>query len=116
MPVSLEAKPESLKAIRRRKIVSSLAVSAFILLSLLIFIYAGKPMIDFLSEPERFRMWVEERGLAGKAAFIGMVVLQVIVAIIPGEAVELAAGYAFGTWEGLLLCLIGHTNGSLIVF
>ena len=54
--------------------------------------------------------------VAGKIAFIGMEVIKVVIAVIPGEPFELAAGYAFGTWEGLLLCTIGITIGSLIVF
>lgn len=46
----------------------------------------------------------------------GMMVLQVVVAVIPGEALEIGAGYAFGAWEGLLLCLIGAAIGSAIIF
>ena len=45
-----------------------------------------------------------------------MVILQVFVAIIPGEPLEIAAGYAFGFWEGTLLCLIGMTIGGILVF
>jgi uncharacterized membrane protein YdjX (TVP38/TMEM64 family) len=47
---------------------------------------------------------------------VGMMVLQVVVAVIPGEALEIGAGYAFGAWEGLLLCLIGAAIGSAIIF
>ena len=42
--------------------------------------------------------------------------MQIIIAIIPGEPLEIAAGYAFGIVEGTLLCLIGSVLGSLIVF
>ena len=48
--------------------------------------------------------------------FIGMVVLQIIVAIIPGEPLEIGAGYAFGVFEGTLLCMIGILIGSTLVF
>ena len=48
--------------------------------------------------------------------FVGMVILQVIVAWIPGEAVELAGGYAFGMIEGTLLSMLGIALGSLIIF
>ena len=41
---------------------------------------------------------------------------QVVVAIIPGEPLELAAGYAFGALEGTLICLAGIFAGSMIVF
>jgi uncharacterized membrane protein YdjX (TVP38/TMEM64 family) len=45
-----------------------------------------------------------------------MVVLQLIIAIIPGEPLEIGAGYAFGVLEGTLLCLAGAVLGSAIVF
>ena len=42
--------------------------------------------------------------------------LQVIIAWLPGEPLELGAGYAFGFWEGSLLCMIGIIIGSVTVF
>lgn len=41
-------------------------------------------------------------------------VIQVVIAFIPGELVEQACGVFFGTWGGLLFCLIGTTVGSSI--
>lgn len=38
---------------------------------------------------------------------------QVIVAFIPGEVVEVAAGYAFGTFGGSALCTLGISLGSV---
>lgn len=72
-------------------------------------------MIRFVSEPEKFRLWVDEHGIWGRLAFIGMVILQIIVAIIPGEPLEIGAGYAFGAVEGTILCLIGAVLGGAIV-
>lgn len=79
-------------------------------------IFVGIPMIRFISDPQRFRAWVAERGFWGKVAFVGMKTLKVIICIIPGEPLELAAGYAFGTWEGMVLCVIGTTIGSIVTF
>ena len=82
----------------------------------LVFFFVGIPVIRFISEPEKFREWVVERGFGGKIAFFGVVILQVIVALIPGEPFEIAAGYAFGVVEGTLLCLGAAAVGSVIVF
>ncbi|HIQ81903.1 MAG TPA: TVP38/TMEM64 family protein [Candidatus Pullichristensenella stercorigallinarum] len=76
----------------------------------------GKPMIEFVREPERFRAWVDSSGLWGRVAFVGMVVFQLIIAIIPGEPLEMGAGYAFGAVEGTLLCILGCVIGSALVF
>ena len=76
----------------------------------------GKPMIEFVREPERFRAWVDSSGLWGRVAFVGRVVFQLIIAIIPGEPLEMGAGYAFGAVEGTLLCILGCVIGSALVF
>jgi uncharacterized membrane protein YdjX (TVP38/TMEM64 family) len=81
-----------------------------------LFLVAGYPLLRFVANPQAFRDWVDAHGVAGRAAFVGMVVFQIIVAIIPGEPLELAAGYAFGAWEGALLCMIGIGIGSVLVY
>lgn len=101
---------------KKRKTIVLCALALFAILMVALFFWAGKPLIRFISEPEKFRAWVEGRGIWGRLAFLGIVVLQVIVAIIPGEPMEIAAGYAFGVIEGTLLCLVGITLSSIVVF
>ncbi|MDD4311820.1 MAG: TVP38/TMEM64 family protein, partial [Eubacteriales bacterium] len=48
--------------------------------------------------------------------FVGLIILQIVIAFIPGEPFELAAGYAFGTLWGTLLVWIGAIIGTTIVF
>ena len=76
----------------------------------------GKPMVEFVREPERFRAWVDSSGFVSRVIFVGMVIFQLIIALIPGEPLEMGAGYAFGAWEGTILCIIGCVIGSALVF
>lgn len=101
---------------KQKKWIAGGGIVLFVLLSGLVFWFAGKPLVRFVSEPEQFRLWVDTRGWWGRLAFVGMVLLQVLVAVIPGEPLEIAAGYAFGFWEGTLLCLAGMTIGGALVF
>lgn len=78
--------------------------------------FIGRPMVDFVSEPEKFRAWVDSKGIFGKIAFVGMVFFQTVIAFVPGEPMEIGAGYAFGAIEGSLLCLLGMALGSVAVF
>lgn len=78
--------------------------------------FIGRPMIDFVSEPEKFITWVQGHGILGEITFIAMMFLQVVVALIPGEPLEIGAGYAFGGVKGTLLCLLATTLGSLLIF
>lgn len=93
----------------------------FAIIVALIFIGAvgylvGKPMVEFVREPERFRAWVDSSGFVSRVIFVGMVVFQLIIALIPGEPLEMGAGYAFGAVEGTILCIIGCVIGSALVF
>ena len=76
----------------------------------------GKPLVQFAKDPNGFRAWVDTHGIWGRVLYVGMVIFQVLVALIPGEPLEIAGGYAFGAWEGTLLCLLGATMGSTLVF
>lgn len=100
---------------QQKKVVSAAAIAGFILLLLAVGWLVGRPMLQFVSQPEQFRQWVDAQGLWGRVLFVGMVVLQVIVAVIPGEPLEIGAGYAFGAVEGTVLCLIGAVIGSALV-
>lgn len=88
----------------------------FLLFCLLSGWFLGVPMVKLAKNPEAFRAWVDTSGIWGRVLFVGMVFLQVIVALIPGEPLELAAGYAFGALEGTLLSMIGILLGSLVIF
>ncbi|MBR6532827.1 MAG: TVP38/TMEM64 family protein [Clostridia bacterium] len=101
---------------RKKKTLSAVAIMAFILFCAVVGWFIGRPMVQFVSEPEKFRAWVDSSGILGRIYFVLMVMFQVIIAFVPGEPLEIGAGYAFGAIEGTLLCLIGITLGSLLVF
>ena len=48
--------------------------------------------------------------------FILLQVIQVVVAPIPGEAVEFLGGYVFGVWGGMFYSMIGLVLGSWLAF
>ena len=82
----------------------------------LICVYVGMPLIRFVSKPQKFRDFVDSRGVLGRLAFIGMIIFQVVIAVLPGEPFEIGGGYAFGFIEGSVLCVIGTLIGSIIIF
>ena len=101
---------------KQQKVLAIAAIVIFCLVTVALFVFAGIPMVRFASEPERFRAWVDAHGAVGRLAYMGMVILQIVVAIIPGEPLEIVGGYAFGAVEGTLLCIAAATLGSLLVF
>lgn len=101
---------------KQKKVLAGCAIAVFVLFSALLAWFVGRPMLRFARQPELFRAWVASHGLWGKLAYVGMVLLQVLVAIIPGEPLEISGGYAFGALWGTVLCLSGAVLGSLLVF
>ena len=100
----------------QKKLIGGVAIVIFVVFSAAICWFVGKPMVQFVSEPEKFRMWVDSHGLWSQVAYVGMTLLQVLVAVIPGEPLEISGGYAFGAVQGTVLCMLGAFLGSVAVF
>ena len=101
---------------KQQKYVGIAAIAIAVIATALIIWLAGVPLVRFASEPEKFRQWVDNNGIWSRFAYIGMVILQVVIAVLPGEPFEIAAGYAFGAVEGSILCIAASTLGSITVF
>jgi len=48
-------------------------------------------------DPGKFREFLSSYGAAGPLVYMALSAVQVIVAIIPGEIVQIAGGYAWGS-------------------
>ncbi len=56
------------------------------------------------------------QGNSAIIAYLAIQILQVIISIIPGNILQMAAGYIFGFRIGFLTSVIGVTLGSMITF
>lgn len=65
---------------------------------------------------EDFEAFIEGYGWWGRFVALGIQFLQVFIALIPGEFVEVGLGLAFGAVEGTIICMVGVALGSLSVF
>ena len=59
---------------------------------------------------------VEEYGIFAPLVFILLMVLQIVVAFIPGGPLEVIAGMLFGGVKGLLCTMAGVLLGTLLVY
>lgn len=71
---------------------------------------------DVLFETDSLKALVERAGFFGPLIFIGTVILEVVVAPIPGAVFPVIAGFLFGFWEGVLYSYIGNLLGTLAAF
>ena len=115
-PVSSAAETPAAPATRGQKIAAIVSIAVFVVILVLLTIFVGGPIVKTIGDPAAFRAWIDARGFWGKLIFIGLLILQVVIAFIPGEPFELAAGYAFGAVWGTVLVFIGLALGTTIVF
>lgn len=105
------------KYILKRRIFAGASILVLIGLSAWLTWFLWKKVGIFeLSHISEFKTRMDSYGAWGWLVALGIQVLQVIVALIPGEVVEVGCGMAFGTWGGLAICLLGSAIGSAIIF
>lgn len=77
------------------------------------------PLIKLLVTAEgraKIQAMVESHETSGAFLFIGLQFIQVVIAVIPGEPVEIIGGVLFGAFGGFLFCMIGALAGTISVF
>lgn len=75
-----------------------------------------EPMMNFLKDPEALKKQLESYGLFGGFILVLVMTLQVVFVFLPGEIIEVLAGFIYGPMEGMLLCLLGAALGSIIIY
>ena len=97
-----------------RKVLLVLSVGIVTLLILLLTWFIWRWLSSFTQES--LRNYIHSFGAAGWLVFLVLQFLQVFIALIPGELLESVAGFAFGPVWGTILCYIGITLASTVVF
>ena len=98
--------------VRRRKQI--LVVSVVVLLIVASFVVNDR-IVDFLSDPQRIREWIRNTGVRGVLFFVGINMLQVFLAVVPGGPITLTAGFVFGPVWGTMLCVLSCTVAATMV-
>ncbi len=93
-------------------------VSAIVVASLaaLLTYFLWNKISAIASSPEALRDIILSYGAGSYAVGLGLQILQVFVALLPGELVELALGYSFGFFGGTAVCLLGIAIATIPVF
>ena len=92
-----------------------------ILIVLIFFIYLAKEFFplfkELLTEEGRnnFKITIEGLGFKGIFVILGLMCVQIIIPIFPGEPVEVLAGMCFGSIKGLIIILFGVFISSIII-
>lgn len=106
------------RQVDKNNLVKFIGLVAFIAIVVAVVIAMWPYISDVFSEGgvDRLVDRVRDAGPAGVFVLLGMQLLQVIVAFIPGEVVQLAAGLMYGPFFGAVIILIGCVISSAIVY
>jgi len=98
----------------RRKLLAGISAAVAVILALLITWFLWRWLASF--SQEGLRDYIRSFGAAGWLVFLVLQILQVFIALLPGELLESAAGFVFGPVLGTLLCYAGVAIASSLVF
>ncbi len=93
---------------------------ASLILSAISIIFIGITLLilyvfwDYIRDPSLLRERIGEHYIIGAIVMILICAVQVVIALVPGEFVEISAGYIFGSVWGSVLCLTGILLGSCL--
>ena len=99
---------------RKRKLLAGISAAVVVILLLLVTLILWRWLASF--SQEGLRDYIRSFGAAGWLVFLALQILQVFIALIPGELLESAAGFVFGPIVGTLLCYAGIVIASSLVF
>lgn len=101
------------RALRRRVLIGLVAAAA--ITALLCWEYLPG-LLAWLADARAVRAFVSDHAFVSRLAMLGINIVQVLLAFLPGEPVELASGYAFGFWEGTALCLVASGLATSMIY
>lgn len=99
---------------RRRKQLAIVSILLVLILAGLATWFVCRWLTSF--SQDGFRDYIRSFGGFGPVVLLALQFLQVFVALIPGELLETAAGYAFGPLWGTVICYTGIALGSALIF
>ncbi len=90
--------------------------SALIGLAVLYWALMETGALSILADKQALREWVNQLGLWGPLAIIGLMVGAIVMSPIPSGPIAMVAGATYGPFWGTLYVVIGAEAGALIAF
>lgn len=106
------------RTMERATVFKFIGLLAFFALLAIVMVLLWPSIKDVFTEggAQRLVARLKTAGPAGVLVLLGIQFLQIVVAFIPGEVVQLAAGLMYGPWIGALIVLAGCVLSSFVVY
>lgn len=97
-----------------KKLIYQLFIAILVMAIICLLLY--KPFKHLLNSPETLKNQLNQLGNWGKLILVSIMAIQVVFVFLPGEVIEVASGFCYGTFEGMAICLFGAILGTIIIF
>jgi uncharacterized membrane protein YdjX (TVP38/TMEM64 family) len=104
------------KTINKSFVLKLAGIGLLAAIAIIVMIKFYPQIIELASNKEKFKDYINSFGALGFAIFILFEVLQVIIALIPGDLFHISAGFIYGMPLGFILAYFGEILGALIAF
>lgn len=98
---------------RKKEILVSIILVSFMAIACLIFY---QPMMNLFKDPQSIRLQLQNFGILGYFILAMIMAFQVIFVFLPGEIIEIMAGFIYGPIGGMIACLLGSAIGSTLIY
>lgn len=92
----------------------------FVVLFIKLYPFLSPLINEFKDDPQaamnKIKDYVNSFGTLGFAVFIFLEIIQVIIALIPGDFFHVSAGFIYGMPLGFILAYVGEMIGALVAF
>ncbi|WP_270166938.1 TVP38/TMEM64 family protein [Paenibacillus sp. SYP-B4298] len=95
---------------------NKIIIASLGLLMMVLFIRYSPEILKLMVSLDSFRDYILSTGNLGPVMLIFFQVLQTVIAPIPGEVIQIAGGYIYGTYVGMLFITAGMLLGAIMAF
>lgn len=103
-------------SLKTKRIIAVLSLIIALGIAAVIAYFAVYRFFEGGATAQDFEQFISQYGWWGRIVAFVIQFLQVFIAIIPGEFVEVGLGLCFGAVEGTLICMVGVLLGEAVIF
>lgn len=104
-----------MKFLKKRKKEVMICMSLVIAMGIVCLVFY-QPMMNIFQNPQAFRLQLQSFGIFGYLILAMIMAFQVILVFLPGEIIEIMAGFIYGPIGGMFACLMGSAIGSALIY
>ena len=104
------------KHAKGKRIALFICTGVVLLLFVVFYLTVGRLIAGFIQDADAFKKWMDGfNPVVEVLVFLVFRILQTAFKLLPGGALEIAAGFIFGVWWGFLWSMRGSLLGSILI-